>query len=317
MARRIRRGAGPVIGGLLSAALLPAALLSAALLSTACGNGDDLNPYARLDETFEPIEVFPARPYPPPERAPVDEVPGRDPIGGNTAGAGSAGDVPSGDVPPVDGSPGVGEAPAVDPDVCVTPAGVSGAPRSMSEALVLMNSLPKPVSLACFLQALERPLSLYMTSSDRSLQPSPGARSPRTFIVYEPMVLSIVLDGPARIALELGYRTSPSRSVKTEILFPLETDVTFANIFDEVRSGNLTKCGACHTGEVISFHPDLPIDVYESDIIAPFDIYEVGVDALRLERASCDTGAEPERCALLSAIFDHGTVRSAPGGIMF
>lgn len=277
------------------------------VVSAACSNGDDLDPYASIDG-LEPVEILPARPYPPrPALPPRGEPP--------SAGEGEG-------LPPVDDAEGgddigAGEAPVADSDVCVTPRGVSGSPRNMSEALILMNSLPKPVSLACFLQALSRPLSLYMTSSDQSLQPSPGARSPRTFIVYEPMVLSIVLDGPAKIALELGYRTSPSRSVKTELLFPLTTDVTFANVFDEVVSGNLTKCGNCHTGETVTFHPDLPVDVFESDIIAPFEMYEVALPALRAEHSSCDAAAEPERCALLSALFDHGEVRAAPRGIMF
>jgi hypothetical protein len=306
MAHRIRRGAGLVLG---------------LVVSAACGNGDDLDPYALGDGPFDPVEILPARPYPPRAEPPREEPSSGGPLGGAGEGEGLPGnDTPGNDTPGNDtpgNDIGVGEAPVVDPDVCVTPLGVSGSPRNMSEALILMNSLPKPVSLACFLQALSRPLSLYMTSSDQSLQPSPGARSPRTFIVYEPMVLSIVLDGPAKIALELGYRTSPSRSVKTEILFPLVTDVTFDNVFDEVRSGNLTKCGNCHTGETVTFHPDLPVDVFESDIIAPFDMYEVDLDDLRGEHTSCDAAAEPERCALLSALFDHGAVRAAPRGIMF
>jgi hypothetical protein len=297
MAHRTRRGVGLVLG---------------LVVSAACGNGDDLDPYAGIDGPFEPVEILPARPYPPrAEPPPGDESPSGGPLGG--AGDGE-------NLPPVDPSGddiGAGEAPVVDADVCVTPSGVSGAPRNLSEALNLMNSLPKPVSLACFLQALSRPLSLYMTSSGDSLQPSPGPRSPRTFIVYEPMVMSIVLDGPAQMALEFGYRTSPSRSVKTEIIFPLETDVTFANIFDEVRSGNLTKCGNCHTGEVVTFNPDLPVDVFESDIIAPFDMDEVDLASLRTEHSSCDAAAEPDRCALLSALLDHGEVRAAPRGIMF
>jgi hypothetical protein len=282
------------------------------VVSAACGNGDDLDPYAGIDGSFEPVEILPARPYPPRAVPPPDE---ELPSGGSPGGAGEGEDLPP--VDPTGGDIGVGEAPGVDSDACQAPLGVSGAPRSISQALNLMNSLPKPVSLACFLQALTRPLSLYMTSSDQSLQPSPGPRSPRTFIVYEPMVMSIVLDGPAKIALELGYRTSPSRSVKTELLFPLETDVTFGNVFDEVRSGNLTKCGACHTGEVVTFHPDLPVDVFESDNIAPFDMDEVDLASLRAEHSSCDAAAEPDRCALLSALFDHGEVRAAPRGIMF
>lgn len=299
MAHRIPWGAGLVLG---------------AVMSAACGNGDDLNPYAS-DGTFEPVLILPARPYPPrPDAPPLDEPPSEGPLEGDPGGEGAGG------MTPVDGEDdelGAGAGPALDPDTCVAPMGVSAAPRSMSEAIDLMNSLPKPVSLACFLQALSRPLSLYMTRSDRSLQPARGARSPRTFIVYEPMVMSIVLDGPASVALELGYRTTPTRSVKTEITFPLETDVTVDNVFDEVLSGSRTKCGACHTGEVVTLNPDLPVDVFESDIIAPFDIYEVELDALRAERASCNAAEEPERCALLAAIFDHGEVFAAPRGIMF
>jgi hypothetical protein len=208
--------------------------------------------------------------------------------------------------------------PPTDPDGCTTPNGVSGTPRTLSEAIILMNSLPKPTSLSCFLQALSRPLDLYMTSSDQSLQPSPGERSPRTFIVYPPLVMSIVFEGPAHVTLELGYRTEPRRSIKTEIVFPLTTDVTDTNLFDEVQVGTATRCALCHTGEVQTIHPDLPaISVFESDIIEPFDFREVDVESLRLERQACDATSEPARCELLSALFDFGTVQPAPQGIMF
>jgi hypothetical protein len=180
-----------------------------------------------------------------------------------------------------------------------------------------MNSLPRPTSLACFLQALDRPLTLYMTSSSLSLQPAPGARSPRTFIVNEPLVMSVVFDGPARIALELGYRTAPTRSIKTEILFPIERDVTYGNFFEEVLEGSATRCSACHTGEVQTVSPAFPVDVFESEVIPPYTMFEVGLDALRTERQSCNPAIEPERCAMLSAIFDFGEVVPAPNGISF
>ena len=276
-----------------------AAAALGALLSAACGNGDDLDPYASVDTDFEPIAIAPR-----PAQSSVDP-PGDVAVDGEPDGAGEN-----------DGAGG-GEPPALDRDGCATPTGVSGAPRSISEALILMNSLPKPVSLACFLQSLTRPLSLYMTSSGQSLQPSPGERSPRTFIVLEPLVMSIVFDGPAQAALELGYRTTESRSIKTEIHFPLQTDVTFANLFDAVVNGTLTKCGSCHTSELVTVNEDLPVDVFESDIIPPYDFLEVGLPSLRAEHERCDATSEPERCGLLSAIFDFGEVRAAPLGIMF
>jgi hypothetical protein len=276
------------------------ALVLGTLLSAACGNGDDLDDGAGAD--FSPIEIQPAIERP-------DET-------GGAAGAGG-GDDTDGENEPIVGGPAP-QPPVTDPNVCATPLGVSGTPRTLSEAMILMNSLPKPVSLACFLQSLSRPLDVYLTSSNQSLQPSPGPRSPRAFIVFEPLVMSIVFEGDAHIALELGYRTTPTRSIKTEMLFPLETDVTYANFFDEVQVGEATRCGACHTSEVQALMTDaFPVDVFESDILEPFDTFEVDVESLRSERMSCDPAAEPERCELLAAFFDFGPVRAAPQGIMF
>lgn len=292
MALFIRRGVPLAFGGLLAAG---------------CGNGDDLDPAASdRPLPMQPVEVRPARPV---METPPDELPDEvDPPGaGGVSGVG--GSDQGGEEDP-------GEE-LGDPDACRTPNGVSGTPRTLEQAIILMNSLPRPTTLKCFLQALERPLSLYMTSSDQSLQPSPGPRSPRTFIVNEPLVISVVLDGPAAAALELGLRTTETRSIKTEIIFPLTTDVNYDNFFAEVTQGESTKCAACHTGEVQTLSPELPIEVFESDIIRPFEDTEVTIGSLRNEHESCDEASEPDRCGLLSALFDYGEVRAAPLGIMF
>jgi hypothetical protein len=288
------------------------------VLGSACGNGDDLDPYAGSDLPGQPVVVSPLAP------APASTGDGND--NGNDNGnddgtgeavepTGSGTDEPGGANDPVAGGDGTD---VRDPNACATPKDVSGRPTTIAEAMILMNSLPRPTTLACFLQALERPLSIYATSSSQSLQPSPGARSPRTFIINKPLVMSIVFDGAADIALELGFRTTENRSVKTEIHFPLTKDVTYANLFNEVMQGdNATRCSACHTAETSTLTPTLPMGVFESDILRPYDNLEVGVDALRGERASCDAAAEPERCALLSAFFDFGDVVTAPGGFIF
>jgi hypothetical protein len=297
MAHLICRGAGLVLGSLLAAG---------------CGNGDDLDPNAgdAPPVVIQPVEVTP-EPIPNPGNdPPIGNPPGP---GAGQGGTGSMGSGGSGgvDLPPQ---------PVGDPNACVTPLGVSGTPRSLEEAVTLMNALPKPTSLECFLQALSRPLDVYMTSSGDSLQPAGGARSPRTFIVFEPLVMSIVFDGPGRPALELGYRSTPTRSIKTEFVFPRTTDVTAANFFRgalEEEGANATRCSACHTGEVLAPSPDFPGEVFESDIFPPYDFLEVSVEELRSEREICDAAAEPERCSLLSAFFDFGTINAAPQGIMF
>jgi hypothetical protein len=197
----------------------------------------------------------------------------------------------------------------LDPNVCRPALGVSGRPATISEAIILLNTLPKPVTLACFLQALDRPLTLYMTKSDDSLQPSPGERSPRTFILNGDLEMSIVLDGDARNTLEFGYRPESTRSIKAEIEFPLTADVSERRLFDRVQvTERTTKCGACHVGEAKEEFPGFPLGVFASDVIMPFDMDAVTIDSMKAEHAACDPATEEYRCGLLSALFDQGEV---------
>lgn len=304
MASLIRRGVGLVLGSLLSAA---------------CGGGADAGPVGGQGIAPPLGAVEPTvTPLTPAVAAPAVPTPS------DTEQAEQATEAP--EAPPVLAPPAEveveeaeqeQEVPAVDPVVCRAPAGVSARPRNLPEVVTLLNALPRPTTLPCFLEALERPLQLYLTESDQSLQPSPGPRSPRTFIVNEPLVMSIVFEGKARGTLELGFRTAETRSIKTELSFPLQKEVTFANLFDEVKEGQVTRCSPCHTSETLIFNADIQADAFESDIYPPFDVYEIDVESLRPENGSCDASAEPERCALLSALFDHGDVVSAPQGILF
>jgi hypothetical protein len=210
-------------------------------------------------------------------------------------------------VPEMPATPPGGVVPPQASTSCTPPPGVSGAPETISEAIALLSALPKPTSLACFIESLDRPLTLYMTKSYQSLQPSPGARSPRTFILRGNLEMSIVLDGSASNTLEFGFRSEPSRSIKAEVLFPRTTDVTESSLFDRVQvTPRTTKCGACHVGEAHEDFPGFPLGVFNSDVLAPFELDEVSLDALKAEGASCDAAAEPYRCGLLSALLDHG-----------
>jgi hypothetical protein len=184
------------------------------------------------------------------------------------------------------------------------------------QAIELMNSLPRPTSLACFVESLDRPLSLYLTRSNLSLQPSPGPRSPRTFIIKGPLAMSVVPDGRASAELELGWRTSTARSIKTEIEFPLVANVTAARLFDRVQEGDRTKCGQCHSAETHVTHEDFPEGAFESDILMPYSTLEVSVQSLLDETAACDPTTEEARCAMLDAIYGHGDVVQSPLWLM-
>jgi hypothetical protein len=57
-----------------------------------------------------------------------------------------------------------------EPDVvdrCVAPEGVSNTPTTVLETIDLINALPQPVTLPCFIESLERPLRLYATRTGR------------------------------------------------------------------------------------------------------------------------------------------------------
>jgi len=263
-----------------------------ALSALGCGGSHDPG------VLFEPVASPPVRmdiePVDPPEIVQIPE---------NTGGTtGSLPLTPVGTEPPdtSEGGP------------CRPPPGISGRPTNLQQAMALMNSLPKPTSLACFLESLERPLNLYMTSSDQSLQPSPGPRSPRTFILHENLEMSIVFEGEASATLELGYRPTPLRSIKSEILFPITRDVLPEGFFDRIQrdggGSRTTICSNCHNGEEHTDFPEFPNGVFESDVLDPYTVYEVTLDTLQAEVDVCDPSTEEFRCGLLDALFKHGEV---------
>lgn len=196
---------------------------------------------------------------------------------------------------------------------CVPAPGTTGSPSSISELMALLDGLPKPTTVACLLQSLDRPLELYLTSSTFSAQPAPAERSPRTFVVLGPLLLSVVAEGDASTLLELGYESAPGRSIKAEIPFPLRAAPTPDALLTQVRTGRVTMCAGCHTNE--RQVPDPFFDggegAFESDMIPPLYVFEVDVEVLRAEAGGCDRQLEPDRCELLSALFDHGEVRQS------
>jgi hypothetical protein len=208
--------------------------------------------------------------------------------------------VASGPEQVVDGSAG-----ALEPEPCAPAPGTTGSPSSIAETVDLINGLPKPVSLVCFLEALERPLRLVATRSFFSAQPAVGARSPRIFLFMDGIIQSIVPAGSARNLLEMGEATSPGSSIKAELEFPISENITLATAFERLPLEGITTCGVCHDGRV----PVLGIEgAFESEVLRPDDRELVPLAALEGEARSCDAALEPERCAMLGALFQHGEV---------
>lgn len=192
---------------------------------------------------------------------------------------------------------------------CTPAAGTTGSPMSVEEAVALINGLPHPVTTACLLEALDRPLRVELTSSMSSVQPAVGRRSPRIFIFSDPLVISVVPAGRGATVVEFSELGLDDMSVKAELPFPVTEPLSAGDAFAHIEvDATRTGCGVCHVREVFDRTVG-SAKAYKSRGFRPVDDSLVALASLSAERSACDTSVEPERCAILAALLDHGTVR--------
>lgn len=194
---------------------------------------------------------------------------------------------------------------------CAAPDGLS-SPAALEDVFDLVDALPGPtVDVPCLVSALARPLPLEATRNAISAQPAASAASPRLFLRYGVLAISVVPEGVGRPLVELSeYDPATGRSRKAElhapIHLPLDRDLPFRRVVDEdLAEGSV--CGLCHWDEV-----EVAPGRFASVALRPEPDTEVDLGRLQAERARCDVALEPDRCAVLSAVFDHGPVEHAP-----
>ncbi len=190
---------------------------------------------------------------------------------------------------------------------CIAPEGM-GSPSSIQEAVDLINVLPSPVTIPCLVQSLDRPLAINSTMSFVSAQPAVDEHSPRVFIFLDSLSLSIVPAGWASDLLELGEYSGIHESLKGEIQMPVEPPITQDAAYDHLRYNQaVTVCGLCHLDERKATEIDHP-NAFISQSFQPPEDELVPLADVRAEHESCDPQQEPDRCAIFSALFDHGRV---------
>ncbi len=195
----------------------------------------------------------------------------------------------------------------VTSEICVAPPGM-GAPSTIHEVVQLLNALPGPVSVACLVRALDRPLSINSTSGKLSAQPAGGVHDPRIFIFLDGLSMSIVPAGAGRSLLELGQYDTPEESLKGELHMPVDKPVSQDQPYEHLRYiEGLTFCGLCHRDERLAPEIGHP-NAYISGAFRPKEAEMVPLEAVRAEHEACVPGDDPERCAIYSALFDHGPV---------
>ena len=93
---------------------------------------------------------------------------------------------------------------------------------TIAAAVERLNELPRPVTVACFVAGLPRPLDLVGTFSVTSAQPAPRRDSPRIFVLLPGLVVSVVPAGESAGLLEFSQWITPTRTLKGEVKLPLD-----------------------------------------------------------------------------------------------
>lgn len=197
------------------------------------------------------------------------------------------------------------------PRTCVPPPGLGDA-ATIEDLVALVNALPKPTSLSCVLESLERPLAVYASTSTAGAQPASGPENPRIFLFRGELVMSVVLEGETAATLELAQAIGERRSIKAELVFPVDEALPPSAPYDQVALGAGTSCGLCHSAETrvgsIEF-----ADAWASDAFQDDPEQALPLSFLRQLAIDCDHEVEPGRCEMLDAIFGHGEV--VPGDL--
>jgi len=193
---------------------------------------------------------------------------------------------------------------------CTAPAANGGSPETIEQAILLLDALPKPTSVACFLESLDRPLYAFATSSSFSAQPAFSRRSPRVFLKKNQLIISAVIEGDSSYLVEFSYLLEGDRSTKGELHFPITEPVQASAPYDRVLFDGGTVCRTCHGREERVVDMTFA-SVYSSDAFRPNPNYQVKLDFLAQEAQACDFANQPARCEMLSAIFDGGPVHDA------
>lgn len=192
---------------------------------------------------------------------------------------------------------------------CVMPESVSRSPKTIEEVVNLINASPKPLSVPCFLESLQRPLKVTLTNNPSSAQPAVGERSPRVFILSGKLFISVVPEGLGSELVELSFQTAVDRTIKAEIAFPVVGEITQQAPFDRIQFNGGTACVGCHTNEQPASEISYA-NAFSSKAFQPIKSTIVSLSKFKSELSICNNVLEPKRCSMLRALFNHGEVQS-------
>lgn len=186
-------------------------------------------------------------------------------------------------------------------------------PNSIADTINLINALPKPLSIDCFLKSLKKPLKIMAVNNGFSAQPAVGNQSPRIFIVNTKLALSVAPAGAGKFLLELSEPSSSTKSFKGELGFPIAQTIDPLLVFstaDDPQSPGNSRCILCHRNEEKIRYGNIGF-AFNSDIVRPNEYQRVFSLYLRNQAYMCNPATDKYRCDMLNAIFMTGEGQDA------
>jgi hypothetical protein len=189
---------------------------------------------------------------------------------------------------------------------CEKPSFEVTLPLTIDETTTLINQLPKPLTLECFLYYLPRPLSVHATTSNFSAQPSDSPENPRIFIVNpgtQIFLMSVVPTGLGKYLLEMSQFQSQTTSVKAELAFPVTGTLAAATPYSNILEvGGGTSCKFCHQNEM-GASGSWGGSAFVSEVLRPDTARRVSLSEMTKKAKTCDKNSDPYRCAILNSIY--------------
>lgn len=186
-----------------------------------------------------------------------------------------------------------------------------GSPKNIEDTINLINALPRPLTMECFLTSLKPPLSVFAVNSTFSAQPAMDQQNPRIFIVRDSFSLSVVPAGVGRNLLEFGEFNGGVESFKGELEFPITDTVTIEKIVSHIsQTSNISTCVTCHSSERLAPYRSLG-NLFVSKFVRPSESQRVDQSFLKNQATACNPAINKLRCEILNAIYVNGQAQDA------
>lgn len=178
-------------------------------------------------------------------------------------------------------------------------------PKKIDDIVTLINALPKPLTLDCFIANLKKPFKVYAVNNSFSAQPAVDKDSPRIFILNNNLTLGFVPSGNSRDFVELSEIIAYKKSIKGELLFPINENIPLDTPYTRILKKTGTACQTCHQDEARAFSVTTGKAFY-SNLLMPLSTDRVDQGYLKDQALNCDYQKDEYRCKILRSIFIDG-----------